>query len=72
MYPTNYHNTDVLEKTLYHYCSIHNEISNIDNKIKNILFTGDIKLDKTEIYNMIVKKTGSHSKLLRVFFYLFD
>ena len=29
-----------------------------NNKVKNILFTGNIKLDKTEIYKMIVKKTG--------------
>ena len=29
-----------------------------NNNINNILFTGDIKLDKTEIYNMIANKTG--------------
>ena len=29
-----------------------------NSNVKNILFTGGIKIDKTEIYNMIVKKTG--------------
>ena len=29
-----------------------------NSNVINILFTGGIKIDKTEIYNMIVKKTG--------------